>query len=474
MKKVLIFVLALTALLLFSAAVMADDTEQASGSQDQMAAPDDAAANTQADDGLTVTGEKGLFTVLTGDTVPEGKWSFGIGYNNIDRDPKDVDITYYSATLGYGITDNLEVVAMVTPHVGYDIDPKFALEEPDTVNGKEVLPEIATKHGSEWRDGFGDIQIGAKWVYHHGPHSIGVRPFVKIPTASAEEGVGTRKMDFGFDFLASTTVGNAVEVAGNVGFTFRPDPDYREATGEVTSSESVDIGNPFRWGIGAGFPTNSRLQGIVELTGEVLPNEAEFENSTDLSGGIRWNICHDWYLSAGVRRNLQADNDNHQYPTGGVFLLSYAPGRHKGMVVPPPPPAPPAPAPPPPPAPAPAPAPAPVPEFVWPEVYFPFDEYVITEETRGKLDSVASYMTDHPSVKVTIEGHCCFIGTEEYNLALGQHRADTIKDYLVGKGISADRMNTVSYGESKPKYDNSKEITRRFNRRGFFVVINPE
>jgi outer membrane protein OmpA-like peptidoglycan-associated protein len=83
-------------------------------------------------------------------------------------------------------------------------------------------------------------------------------------------------------------------------------------------------------------------------------------------------------------------------------------------------------------------------------------------------------MTDNPGIKVTIEGHCCYIGTDEYNLALGQNRSDAIKGYLEGKGVSTDRLKTVSYGESRPKYENDKEVTRRFNRRGFFVVIKPE
>ena len=100
--------------------------------------------------------------------------------------------------------------------------------------------------------------------------------------------------------------------------------------------------------------------------------------------------------------------------------------------------------------------------------------YVITAENRQKLDSVATYLTDHPNVRVTIEGHCCYIGTEEYNLALGQARAEAIKQYIAGKGVSADRMQTISYGKTKPKYDNEKEITRRFNRRGYFVAITPQ
>jgi len=166
------------------------------------------------------------------------------------------------------------------------------------------------------------------------------------------------------------------------------------------------------------------------------------------------------------------DADNNYMFWGG---LRFRFGGEAGAAAPvaPPPPAPPEAPAPPPPAPS-APPPAAEPEFVWPEVYFPFDQYVLTPESREKIDSVAKYMTDNPSQNVTIEGHCCYIGTDEYNLALGQQRADAIRDYLTGKGISASRLKTVSYGEARPKYDNEKEITRRFNRRGFFVVIKPQ
>ena len=167
----------------------------------------------------------------------------------------------------------------------------------------------------------------------------------------------------------------------------------------------------------------------------------------------------------------QFDDADNNYMFWGGLRFRFG-GEAAAAVVPPPPAPPEAPAPPPP-AP-PAPAPPAEPEFVWPEVYFPFDQYVLTPESREKIDSVAKYMTDNPNVNVTIEGHCCYIGTDEYNLALGQQRADAIRDYLTGKGISASRLKTVSYGEARPKYDNEKEITRRFNRRGFFVVIKPQ
>jgi len=77
---------------------------------------------------------------------------------------------------------------------------------------------------------------------------------------------------------------------------------------------------------------------------------------------------------------------------------------------------------------------------------------------------------DDTTLKIEIEGHTCSIGTAEYNLALGDRRATSVKDYLTGRGVSADRLRTVSYGEERPKYDNSREETRRLNRRAAMVV----
>lgn len=106
------------------------------------------------------------------------------------------------------------------------------------------------------------------------------------------------------------------------------------------------------------------------------------------------------------------------------------------------------------------------------DIYFAFDKYELTEQAREKLDKAAQILTADAELKVQIEGHCCYIGTEEYNMALGEHRAFAIKDYLINvKGIDSSRITTISYGESRPQYDNSREETRRFNRRGHFKVI---
>ena len=86
------------------------------------------------------------------------------------------------------------------------------------------------------------------------------------------------------------------------------------------------------------------------------------------------------------------------------------------------------------------------------------------------LDEAVTALRDDPTLRVNIEGHTCNIGTAEYNLALGDRRANAVKDYLVSRGVTADRLQTVSYGEERPKYDNAREETRRLNRRAALVV----
>ena len=106
------------------------------------------------------------------------------------------------------------------------------------------------------------------------------------------------------------------------------------------------------------------------------------------------------------------------------------------------------------------------------DIYFEFDKFELLPESMEKLDRVAELMEKDPTLSYQVEGHCCYIGTEAYNMALGEHRAQAIRNYLINvKGLSPDRLTTISYGESRPKYDNSREETRRLNRRGHFRVI---
>ena len=109
-------------------------------------------------------------------------------------------------------------------------------------------------------------------------------------------------------------------------------------------------------------------------------------------------------------------------------------------------------------------------EYTFEDVHFDFDRYSLRPEATRVLDEAVAAMKQDATLRLTIEGHTCNIGTAEYNLALGDRRANAVKAYMVSQGISADRMSTVSYGEERPKYDNAREETRRLNRRAALLV----
>ncbi len=114
--------------------------------------------------------------------------------------------------------------------------------------------------------------------------------------------------------------------------------------------------------------------------------------------------------------------------------------------------------------------PAPVVELTFEDVYFDFDRYSLRPEALRLLDDAVAKLQANPDKQLIIEGHTCSIGTAEYNLALGERRAAAVRDYLTSRGVGAARLETRSYGEERPKYDNAREETRRLNRRAALVV----
>ncbi|MEE3203285.1 MAG: OmpA family protein [Acidobacteriota bacterium] len=117
-----------------------------------------------------------------------------------------------------------------------------------------------------------------------------------------------------------------------------------------------------------------------------------------------------------------------------------------------------------------APPPAPVREYVFEDVHFDFDRYNLRPAAARVLDDAIAALQEDPNLQIEIEGHTCNIGTNEYNLALGDRRANSVQDYLTDRGVGANRLRTISYGEERAKHDNSREETRRLNRRAALVV----
>jgi peptidoglycan-associated lipoprotein len=105
-------------------------------------------------------------------------------------------------------------------------------------------------------------------------------------------------------------------------------------------------------------------------------------------------------------------------------------------------------------------------------VHFALDQYDIDAEARGILDSQVTWLAAHPAVRITIEGHCDERGTREYNLALGDRRANAAKNYLASRGVSADRITTISYGKERPLAMGSDDASWAQNRRAVTIVLN--
>jgi peptidoglycan-associated lipoprotein len=105
-------------------------------------------------------------------------------------------------------------------------------------------------------------------------------------------------------------------------------------------------------------------------------------------------------------------------------------------------------------------------------VFFDTDQYDLDDRDRGTLDAQAQWLQSNPTVRVTIEGHCDERGTRDYNLALGDRRANAAKNYLAARGIPASRMTVISYGKERPEALGSDETAWAQNRRA--VTVMPE
>ena len=133
-------------------------------------------------------------------------------------------------------------------------------------------------------------------------------------------------------------------------------------------------------------------------------------------------------------------------------------------------------------APAPAPAPAPMVEvdplndpasiLAKRSVFFPFDVSAVQEEDKPVVLAHAKYLSEHPDRAVRVQGNCDERGSNEYNLALGQRRADNVKKLLVLSGAKASQIETISYGEEKPRCAEHQESCWSQNRRADIVYLN--
>jgi len=104
-------------------------------------------------------------------------------------------------------------------------------------------------------------------------------------------------------------------------------------------------------------------------------------------------------------------------------------------------------------------------------IHFDFDQYTLSDQARQTLADNAAWMKANAGVKVVVEGHCDERGSDEYNLALGERRAQAAQSYLVSLGVAADSLSTISYGEERPLVAGQGEAAWSQNRRAEFKVV---
>ncbi|MEM7048726.1 MAG: OmpA family protein [Acidobacteriota bacterium] len=396
----------------------------------------------------TATGESGLFTLLSGNTVPEGEWSFGLYYNNWDRvlefdDRADLDWNRLSASVGYGVSERFEV-SLSLPYEDFDADnPGFQ----DTSES-----------------GLGNARLGAKWRLGEssGARAFSLNAFVELPTGD-EEVLGG---ETGFGAGANWSVD---KWNFNLGVRVPGDVDEVELSPEVIA------------GLGYVGTVNDRMDWITEVVG-TLPTDSDdaiFEESIDVATGFRY-----WFGESGntafnfaIRTDLlQLSETDEHCPIGGLLGLTYLPRMFRKAPEPEPIPAAapapapkpaPAPAPPPPPTPAPAPPPPPAPPEVIEETcLFASNSARVDNRCKATLDEVALRLKDATEAETLVIGYTDSQGSEASNQRMSERRAQAVKDYLVTRhGIDGSRIEIEGRGSADPVADNATAAGRRDNRR---------
>jgi len=383
----------------------------------------------------SVTGQTGYFTLLSGDTLPRGGWSFGLYYNNwdrlldlgvdIDEDDASVDWNRLSASFGYGLTDRWEVSVMA-PYEDYKFD----------------LP------GADDASGIGNVRLGTKYRLTGepgSPTSLALNLFVDLPTGDDDVAASDTGYGVGLNWRATKWV-------FNVGYESQGDLQLGDDDDDFEFSRDAFVA-----GLGYVGSINENFDWITEAQGRFQTGDDPFfEDSVDLTtGGRLWLGGGNWAFNFALRTDLlQFDSIDEHCPLGGLVGLSFFPRLAAPAPEPPPPaPAPVEPPPPPPapvePPPAPTPPPPPPPPPPAPErtevtCDFTSGSARLTNICKAKLDEVALRMKQEPDSTAQVIGYADGAsGSQSSNQRVADQRSQAVKNYLVTRhGIDPSRIAT--------------------------------
>jgi outer membrane protein OmpA-like peptidoglycan-associated protein len=275
-------------------------------------------------------GTTGLFHMPTAYTLPKGRFSFSLFRDNLDRDPKDEDISIHGLSLGFGLSNRFEIYGNIGLQNRLDAD---ALFQPGYVND---YPFVSTP----WETGRGDIKLGFKWGFLNDYRGDGVglalRGFVKIPTADENLGLGTGKVSWGGDLILSKSLDAKADIHLSAGYQVNGDPD------------GVNLANALKLAAGINIPACTWLQLQAEIM-KTKYGDSDFDQTNPLDlvvGPVLW-IKPGFFIRPAISWNLNFDdrglNSSSKSWTGRHISIGYHPGwgcREIAVAAPPPPPPP--------------------------------------------------------------------------------------------------------------------------------------
>ena len=517
-------------------------------------------------------GDTGLWFVPTAETLPGGRWSGSVYRANYDRRQGLTDVSEIGITGAVGLTDRLELFgSWRLIRLDRDVRPIFVPAEPVFGGVSQDFPYV--RRGWSKTLG-GPTYVGFKWnqISQSRGDALSIAPRFMVKFPSGSDWAHTNDWDAHIDLVGSREFGRQFELTGLAGGVIRGD------------SDEFDVSDGVKWGIGASFPSRSKLRALVEWHGEfvidattriitppyiaedgsVAPLFSPISDPTNVTLGAAWNAANGFFVHSGVNYTMGAGSQTvagrvaEHNGWGWDIRLGWHPGvtpaRERVRViketttitntVTPAPVAPVAPNRNPvvtvsanPPVVEPGQTTnltgtatdpdgdpltfrwtAPAGTFsnpnaantVWTapntpgnqtltltvtdnrggsatssitipvvrrevimfeDVHFDFDRFNLRPDALKILDDAVAKLQASPDLNVTIEGHTDSIGTVEYNIALGERRATSVRDYLVSRGIATTRLRTVSYGEERPIADNNTAEGRAMNRRAHLLVV---
>lgn len=430
----------------------------------------------------TETGETGLLTIPTTKTLAPGKISLGAYYradlpndqrfeNDINQ-LRDTSVDQAEFVAGVGILDGLELSVQV-PYVSFGNE----VQKPGEVSTQD---NVAHK--------FGNVRLTPKFrLFQEGqspmPFSLAFQGSVQLPTGSKQL---PAQLDRNSAFNGEKLGGEVMAII---------DKDLFKLPGEVPVTLSLNIGGLFpskpdvfrldrqtepvfaqlrrrgfpdvdlkaaviEYGAGLKVPLWVNHIGTLDSMAEYRGNSGTIDEVDDyqaILAGLRYTIINGWAAQGGVDFGLS--NSVARYAAlGGITYTGPQPpasfpeaGKEKivyrDRVIQ-------------------------VEKVTFPDITFEFDKATLTDVGRGRVYLISQKLKEGKNVKIEIQGHTDYIGTEDYNKKLGIQRAETVKSELVRLGVDPSQISTVSFGEDTPLIDKQTPWARAVNRRTEFVVVS--